>query len=285
MSSSVKAAFRVCERMAREHYENFPVASLLIPRDRRPYVAAIYAFARTADDIADEGGRSPQERLRLLEQVDVRLDSAYRGSPEVAVFIAIAETASRTGIPLALLRRLLAAFRMDVTRHRYQSFDDLLGYCRNSADPVGRLVLHIFGEFREELLVQSDSLCTALQLVNFWQDVVPDLARGRLYIPLEDLGRFGYTEADLAARRLDDRFRALMRFEVERTRAMFRRGRDLLRAAVRPLRLELNLTYRGGMAILKKIETSGYDVLTDRPTLSTWDKIVLLASAGLRRTP
>lgn len=285
MSPPVAEAFRLCEQMAREHYENFPVASLFLPAHRRKYVAAVYAFARTADDFADEGDRSSEERLRLLDQYEHKLEDAYGGRPEGPIFVAIAETASRTHIPLALLRRLLAAFRMDVTRQRYQTFTELLGYCENSANPVGRLVLHLFEETRPDLHVLSDRICTALQLANFWQDLSLDVGRGRLYIPLEDLERFGYTERDLAAQCADDRFRRLLQFEVERTRTLFHQGEGLLRSVARPLRFEVNLTYRGGLAILKKIERSGYDVLSRRPALSLWDKLSLLVSAGLRTTP
>lgn len=285
MSPRVREAFRQCERMAQEHYENFPVASLLLPAERRRYVAAVYAFARTADDFADEGERSNLERLRLLDDYEHQLAEAYAGRPEGSIFIAIAETASRTGVPQELLQRLLAAFRMDVTRHRYQTYAELLGYCENSANPVGRLVLHLFGETRSALQEFSDKICTGLQLANFWQDLSRDLARGRLYVPLEDLERFGYTEGDLAARRSDERFVKLMHFEVERTRALFHQGKGLLRAVHRPLRFEVNLTYRGGLQILKKIEQTGYDVLHRRPALSLWDKLAMLVRSGLQTTP
>jgi squalene synthase HpnC len=276
-------AFTYCERLVREHYENFPVASLFLPRGRRRYVAAIYAFARTADDLADEGSLPAEERLAKLKEWEDHLDAAYAGRATHPVFIAMAETAARTGIPRDLPAGLLTAFRMDVTHHRYRTYGEVLEYCRFSANPVGRIVLHLFGAASDETVGPSDAICTALQLTNFLQDLARDSEHGRLYLPLEDCERFGYTEEDLKRRTVDGRFRALMQNQIDRIRDLFRKGLPLLPLVKNPLRLELDLTIRGGNEILSKIEKSGYDVLTRRPVLTAADNIRLITRTLFHR--
>ncbi len=272
----VRDAYRHCERIAREHYENFPVASALLPAAVRPHIAAIYAFARGADDLADEGTLAPQERLRRLDDWQRKLDECFAGSARDPVFIALAESAASAKLPRQPFDDLLTAFRMDVTTSRYRTFEDLLQYCNHSANPIGRLVLAVFGNATARTVSLSDSICTALQLTNFWQDVRMDLAKGRIYIPLEDLERFGYTENDLLKGIADRRLKDLMRFQVERTRALFMEGAPLLTEAVPPLRLELRLTWIAGQVILARITKAGYDVLSYRPSLSTFDKLTIL---------
>lgn len=279
-----QSAFAYCERLTREHYENFPVASLFIPADRRLYVSSIYAFARIADDFADEGTVAPFERLRKIDEWEAKLDGCFAGRADHPVFIALAETVAKTGIPREPLSALLKAFRMDVTKRSFGDFTELLEYCENSANPVGQLVLHIFGEASEKTVSLSNSVCTGLQLTNFWQDVSVDMAKGRVYIPLEDLDRFGYTKSDLGRNVLDDRFRELMRFQVERTRTFLKAGEPILREVGRRLRLELSLTLRGGSAILDKIQRIRYDVLKHRPKLSAFDKVTIISSAVFRAT-
>lgn len=282
---TIRAAFAHCEQMVRTHYENFPVASLLLPKRQRPYVAAIYAFARTADDFADEGALSREERLARLDDWNHRLEACFRGDAEDLIFIALAETAARTGIPQEPLSALLHAFRMDVTTNRYATFQDLLQYCQYSANPVGQLVLHLFDQARPEAIALSDSICTGLQLANFWQDVSVDWKKGRLYLPLEDLKHFGYTEGQIAEGVLDDRFRALMEFQVSRTRKYLLAGMSLPGMVGLRLRSELALTIRGGLGILKRIEAAGYDVLHRRPALQTADKARIVLDAILGRAP
>jgi squalene synthase HpnC len=272
-------AFAYCRRIAREHYENFPVASSLLPRDRRPHVASIYAFARTADDFADEGTLPPAERLRRLDDWQDKLAACYRGEAEHPLFIALRSTVEATGVPQDLFIALLQAFRMDVVQPRYLTYDDLMNYCAKSANPVGRLVLHLFGAANETTVRLSDHVCTALQLTNFWQDVAVDAGKGRIYIPLEDFRRFGYTEEDLKSRKTDDRFRALMRFQIERTRRLFNTGAELIGQTGGRLRRELAATLWGGRAILDAIERNGYDALGNRPTLSAADKIWMIVHA------
>lgn len=278
----VQDAFRFCEQLARSHYENFPVASILIPKEERRYVWSVYAFARVADDFADEGDALPQKRLEQLDRWGEYLHLCYEGKPPHPIFAALAETAQMFEIPKQLFSDLLTAFRMDVTQRRFRTFNDVLYYCRHSANPVGRLVLHIFNNVTERTSTLSDSICTALQLTNFWQDVSVDWRKGRLYIPLEDVERFGYTERDLDASTADGRFQELMAFEVERTKEMFRAGRPLLLEVTKNLRLELHLTWGGGMTILKKIEAIDYDVLHRRPVVSLWDKLSILGTSLLK---
>lgn len=279
---AIREAFAHCEALARTHYENFPVASLAVPRSIRRFVAAVYAFARTADDFADEGDREPAERLRLLDEWGTRLDQAFAGHADHPVFIAVMETARQTGLPRAPLADLLHAFRMDVTVRRYATFADVLSYCRYSANPVGRLVLHLFGVTREDALGPSDAICTGLQLANFYQDFALDWGRGRLYVPLDELSGFGYTENDIERKVRDERFRALMSLQVGRARQFLTGGAPLLSMVTGRLRFELSATVRGGLAILDRIAAMGYDVMEDRPHLTKADKARILWGAVVR---
>ncbi|MFN0156774.1 MAG: squalene synthase HpnC [Bacteroidota bacterium] len=274
-TASLRDAFSYCENLTRSHYENFPVASLILPKRERPHICAVYAFARTADDFADEGDRTVEARLALLNDWQTKLDACIRGEADHPVFIALAETLRVYKVPKGLFNDLLTAFRMDVTTSRFETFDDLLFYCSHSANPVGRIVLHIFRDASPRNLSLSDAVCTALQLTNFWQDLGVDWPRGRLYLPLEDCRRFGYNENELTTGKTNSALQQLMKFQVERTRQLFDEGKPLCREAAPSLRLELKLTWHGGTTVLNKIETSGYDVL-HRPTLSLKDKLQIL---------
>ena len=274
--TTVDQSFRYCEELTYGHYENFPVASFLIPKKKRRFVAAIYAFARTADDFADEPGMEQEERMRKLIEWEEELAECYKGSANREIFIALRETVQQNDIPQDLLVRLLSAFKSDVTTRRYATFGDVLRYCTNSANPVGRLVLMLFGYRDEQLFQYSDHICTALQLANFWQDVTVDLDKDRMYLPLEDIRRFSVTEQELFSRSFTPAVWSLMEFQVKRTREFFEKGKPLLDAVGRDLKLELRLTWRGGMKILRKIENAGYDVFGERPTLSKKDKLGLL---------
>ncbi|MFH0990283.1 MAG: squalene synthase HpnC [bacterium] len=276
---SPEMAFQFCEQLASNHYENFPVASFFIPRDKRRYIAAIYAFARIADDFADEPGLTPAERIDSLNDWEEQLMACVQGEATHPVFIAVRETIERFEIPWQLLRNLLQAFRTDVTMHRYESFESVLEYCRFSANPVGRLLLLLFNYRSESMLAQSDAICTALQLTNFWQDIAVDLEKDRVYIPLEDLREFGYTERDLFQRRYNKGFHDLLRFEVERTERLFQHGKPLLNQLGNDLRLEIRMTWNGGMQILRKIHKQNYDVFKKRPTLTKFDKAKILLTS------
>lgn len=274
-------AFRHCERITREHYENFPVASLLLPKERRKYVCAIYAFARTADDFADEPGLTTAERIESLNSWELQLNECLSGNARHRVFAALAETIDRFQIPPELFRNLLQAFRQDVTTHRYKTFAGVLDYCLNSANPVGRLVLLLFNYRSESLAELSDSICTALQLTNFWQDIRVDAGRDRIYVPAEDMKEFSYTEEELTNMTFNPEFKRLLSFEIERTRDLFLRGKPLLSEVGKDLVFELKLTWNGGMKILEKIERNHYDVFRNRPILTLSNKVGIFFSSML----
>ena len=270
---SVEEAFAHCEARARAHYENFPVG-LFVPKARRPYVHAIYAFARAADDFADEPMYEGHRRQKL-DQWEQRLHAAYEGEAQDPIFIALAETVRRLSIPKQLLLDLLSAFRQDVEKSRYETWDELLDYCRRSADPVGRLVLLIFEQHDPELLPLSDALCTGLQLANHWQDLAIDLSRDRVYAPRELLERFHVKPWEMNAGEMTEGFRALMGELVARTRPFFERSRSIGDRVGRELRFELRLTWLGGSSILDRIEAVGGDVFHHRPHHSLFAKAAL----------
>ncbi|MEO8408828.1 MAG: squalene synthase HpnC [Oxalobacteraceae bacterium] len=271
--------------MAVDHYENFPVASLLLPARLRPAVAAIYAFARSADDLADEGDATAGQRLAALAVYEQGLDAIEQQrltsvSAVPQLFIALEHTVRAYRLPLQPLRDLLSAFRQDVVTTRYPTFVALLDYCRRSANPVGALMLQLYGGADAANLLDSDAICTALQLINFWQDAAIDWQKGRIYLPQEDLERFGVTAADLAAyldeTRVDARWCALMRFEVERARALMLSGAPLAIRLPGRIGWELRLVVQGGLRILEAIEAAGFDVFRQRPALrkADWCRIL-----------
>jgi phytoene synthase len=270
--STLRAAYRECRRLATRHYENFPVASWLVPRAERKALAAIYAFARGADDFADEPGQGSREaRLQALQAWRRKLDDCCHGRAEGPLWIALADTIENFRLSHEHFENLICAFESDVRTNRHRDFASLLAYCRCSANPVGRLVLELFGHRDPELFALSDQICTGLQLANFWQDVLVDLERDRIYLPLGDLEHFNYRLEDLNARRVDDRWRRLMAFEIARTREFFKRG-EPLPVRVRPeLRRQLRLTWLGGTKILDRIEAADYDVFRRRPSFSQAD--------------
>jgi hydroxysqualene synthase len=281
---SLERAFAYCERMARSHYENFPVASRFVPARLRPYVWAVYAFARSADDFADES-RYAGRRAEALAYWEEQLHRCYHGEAEHPVFVALRETIDQCNIPIQPLEAMLTAFTMDLTVNRYSTFEQLLTYCAHSAHPVGRLVLYVF-DYRDPALHNySDDLCTGLQLANFWQDVGVDLAKDRIYLPEEDRRHFGVSDDMLYARLCTPQFKDLMRYEVARARALFERGRPLIDKVGSDLGFELAMIWRGGTTILDKIDAVGYDVFRRRPTLNAADKARMVARAATQRWP
>jgi len=274
----VRVARLFCARLARGHYENFPIASRLLPARLRPAVQAIYAFARIADDFADEESHQGR-RIERLDEWQRMLDDCYRGEAIHPVFVALRQAVSSFDLPRQPFVDLLAAFRMDVTQTRYADEAALMDYCRLSANPVGRLLLRLFGQTDESLTPPSDAICTALQLANHWQDVTIDLARGRIYLPEDALRSFGVSESDLRSNRATEAFRSLMRDRVTRTRALFAAGRPLCDAVGGRLRWEIRLIWLGGQRILDRIEAAGYDVLSIRPRLGRADALVILGRA------
>jgi squalene synthase HpnC len=275
-----------------DHYENFPVASWLLPARLRAPIEAIYGFARGADDVADEGDAPAGERLSGLARYIEALDAIEAGRSPAPGFERIAAAVARYHLPVPLLRDLIDAFRQDVVKKRYATFDELTDYARRSANPVGRLVLHVFAETGDSKgkrglsPVQSDRICTALQLINFWQDVALDWRMGRVYIPQEDLARFGVAEASIAKGVADGRWAALMAFECARARRMLAEGAPLARALPGRMGLEIRATVEGGFAILDRIEAARGDVFRRRPTLTQFDWMKILfraiAKTGVR---
>jgi len=307
------AAYAACARLAASHYENFPVASRLVPAAMRPHVAAVYAFARTADDFADEDGREPAERIALLDDWLARLRAAAAAEPRSGgaeapplhvtpgeqrtgptgreppsllrespidpslIFEALGDTIRRCQLPVPLLEDLLSAFRQDVTVHRYGSWEQLLDYCRRSANPVGRLVLRIAGHQDARLDAASDALCTALQLTNFWQDLAIDWGRGRLYVPLSEVAAASAATADLDRGRITLEWQQALARCAARTCALFDDGRPVCDGVRGRLRYELRATWIGAMRVLRKLEAGGFDVFTHRPTLGRCDAMPIAA--------
>lgn len=286
MSSPLGAtdqAYACCERIARQHYENFPVASWLLPRGMRRHVAAVYAFARCADDFADAGDHPPDTRLALLDDWQRRLDRITNGAPaggasdeQDLIFIALARTIRECDLPVELFSDLLSAFRQDVTVHRYRSWARLLDYCRRSANPVGRLVLRIAGIRDVGLERASDHVCTALQITNFLQDLGRDWAIGRLYVPAEIYESFGAIEADLEHAPLSQPWRRALAELSARTGELFDQGRTVCDGVGGRLGLELRLTWLGGQRVLARLARNGYDPLVHRPRLDASDYAPML---------
>ena len=269
-----------CRRLARSHYENFSVATWFLPKRLRQHFCNVYAYCRISDDLGDEIGDSAAS-LQLLDQWEAELNACYEGHPRHPVFVALAETVRKFEIPKHEFSDLLTAFRQDQTVTRFQTFSDLLGYCRYSANPVGHLVLYLCGYRDAERQQLSDYTCTALQLANFWQDVSVDYGKGRVYIPLEDLNRFGVREEQISAAQNTPAFCEMMRFEVTRAREWFGQGLPLGKKVSRELAIDIELFSRGGLEILNAIERQGYAVLGNRPAISKPRKVALVARAAL----
>jgi squalene synthase HpnC len=261
--------------MAVDHYENFPVASFLLPASLREPVAAIYGFARSADDFADEGDLSPSQRRALLAAYQAELDAIERNEPtQHPVFLRLRPVITRFDLPLQLFRDLLDAFMQDVSQDRYRDFSELMDYCRRSADPVGRLLLHLFGHATAESLSRSDAICSALQLINHWQDVGIDAAKGangRIYLPQDDMARFGVCDGDVRRRVVSADFRKLLQFQVDRARALMLSGEPLGWDLPGRIGLEIRAIVAGGLRILDKIEAIDCDVFNRRPVLHALD--------------
>ena len=289
-AKAIAAAYEACTRITRAHYENFPVGRL-VPREMQPHVHAVYAFARHADDLADEGYAgsakaqgardvmTPEERLAALDDWQRQLCSP-RGTPGLHfIFVALHETIRELDLPIGLFTDLLSAFKQDVVKRRYADFAEVLDYCRRSANPVGRLVLLLHRVREEELHLLADKICTGLQLANFWQDVGVDLEKDRIYLPEDDRAKYGVTEEALMARCADDNYRQLLAFEVARTQEIFDQGAALTKKLHGLLRLEIRLTWLGGTTILRKIEALKFDTLNHRPTVGKADMAALFFKA------
>jgi squalene synthase HpnC len=275
---SREQALAYCARLPATHYENFSVVTWLTPRQHRPAFRSIYAFCRWSDDLGDEVGDRGRA-LELLAWWRAELRAMYGGNPRHPVMIALQDTIRQYAIPIEPFEALISAFEQDQTVTEYLTYQQLLDYCTRSANPVGHLVLHVAGAYTAENAVLADCTCTALQLANFWQDVVRDLAIGRIYLPRADRDQFGVGEADLRARRFTPEFAALMRFEVDRARDLLNEGHALVPRIPGALAVDVDLFSRGGLAILDRIERAGFDVLGSRPSLGRWTKLSLVSRA------
>jgi squalene synthase HpnC len=272
------SAFQACSKLTRAHYENFTVGSWLLPRGTKKHIHALYAFARTTDDIGDESGG---DRLANLDAWEEDFRRIRGGSPRHPVHVALADTVRKFDIPDEPFLKLIEANRIDQRKTRHETFQDLLHYCEHSANPCGHLVLYAFGVRDAESRRLADFTCTALQLVNFWQDLAIDWRKGRVYLPQEDLRRFGYSEEELSREAVNDRFRRMMAFECARTRGLFQAGLPLAGRLQGTARFDVRLFSRGGMRVLDLIERAGYDVFRRRPTLSKLGKARVALEAVL----
>jgi squalene synthase HpnC len=274
---NLENAYKYCEKIATEHYENFPVGSLLFPEKSRKYIYAIYAFARTADDIADSDKISPDEKLRQLNEMEDRLDKISNNeSVENEIFTALKDTMHAVKIPVKEFKDLLTAFKQDSVKQKYDDFEELLEYSKYSANPIGHLVLYVSGLNDEKLFKLSDYVCTALQLANFWQDVSVDLNMGRIYIPYNEMKKYNYNYDLLNERKENEDFINLMKHLVSETKELFYKGKELENYFSGRLKYEFRTIYRGGMCILDKIAELDYKVLSDRVIIKSTDKIKLL---------
>jgi squalene synthase HpnC len=275
---SLEEARAWCKRLTETHYENFHVASWFLPERLRPHFHSIYAYCRVSDDLGDEVGNTEQS-LALLDLWGRELDACYRGEARHPVFVALADTIRVCEIPKEPFADLLVAFRQDQVKTRFESMEDVLGYCRYSANPVGRLVLYVCGYRDAERFALSDYTCSGLQLANFWQDVKVDWQKNRVYFPQADLRRFGVTDETIAKGVMTPEFRELMRYEVAYARELFRKGEPLIGMVDRDLAMDLDLFTRGGMEILRAIEEQDYDVLRERPSIRKGRKVMLMLHA------
>jgi len=286
---STSDAFAYCQDLARVQYENFSVISWFLPTELHPHFASIYAYCRWSDDLADEVN-SNQESLELLSWWEDQLEKCYQGETTHPVFVALARTIQEFSIPIQPFKNLLTAFRLDQSKKRYETFDDLLAYCRNSADPVGQLVMYLGECFSEEAQHYSHCVCTGLQLANFWQDIRRDYENGRIYIPAEDFLKFGMSIDDMPNCATTDPFQELIQFEVERADQMLIEGTPIVDYFPSPLQLDVSLFVRGGRSILQQIRAQKYDTWNRRPEVSHFTKLYLVLSAWweirvMRRKP
>ena len=267
--------------MSVDHYENFPVASILMPKRLRKPVSAIYHFARAADDIADEGDLPDQDRLQRLDEFRAELGRiADDQTPLTPLFINLGAEIRQHSLPMQPFHDLLDAFSQDVVKKRYNDFADLLDYCRRSANPVGNLLLHLYGEATPVNIAYSDAICTSLQIINFWQDVAKDYAIGRIYLPLDELAQYGVSEAQIAQGITDDAWRELMKFQVDRARAMMISGKPLGSILTGRIGLEMRMIIAGGLRILDKLESAQFDMFRHRPVLRPFDWVIMLANSA-----
>ena len=277
----IEKEYQLALFQAKSHYENFPVISLFLPKKLRKHVAIIYKFARTADDFADEEIYEDKNRIDLLNEFQQNFINATNGNYANSFWQALVNTINEFSLTSQLFIDLLNAFKQDLTKKEYKNFDELLAYCKNSANPVGRLILQLHGIKNEEANKYSDNICTALQLENFWQDISVDLKKGRVYLPVSDINRFKYSLKELNELKYDNNFKSLLSYYTICTKKMFIEGANLLNYLPLKLRIQIKLTILGGVTILDKIEKNEYNVLINRPTIEKKDIIKILVKSLL----
>ncbi len=279
--SDIEAAYKESLQFAKNHYENFPVVSLLIKKDLRKYIAVIYRFARTADDMADEGNFTPEKRMDMLNAFEEKLSSAIKGNFTTGFEEALFHTINHKNLSPEHFFNLLTAFKQDVCKKCYENFDDLLNYCRYSANPVGRLVLELHGIRNDQAFSLSDKICTALQLTNFYQDTLIDYEKGRIYYPSDEMEKFGVDKKIFDLKENNLNFSKLLKFNIDRTRRLFKEGKELTAYLNGRLKYEIKWTILGGAAVLRKIENNNYNVFQERPSLSKIDfALIFMESLG-----
>ncbi len=276
-------AYKQAIELTKSHYENFPVLSFFISKKLRKHVAVVYQFARQADDIADEGKLDDNARIKKLDEYLNNFEAALRKNFTSNFWLALQNTITEKNLDPQNFRNLITAFKQDLVIKKYESYKDLLGYCQNSANPVGRIILELNQIKSEEANKYSDNICTALQLANFYQDVSLDIKKGRVYIPQEDFGLFEINDSIITKQNVNNSFKNLMKYEIERTKQLFDEGKKLLKYLPLRLRLQIMVTIKGGESILEKIESSNYDVLTKRPKLTKSDFLILFSKAIILR--
>ncbi len=268
---NIGAGYRNALILAKLHYENFPVISLLVPKDLRKHLAIIYWFARTADDFADEGNQTEEERFRNLSYFEIRLNELINENCSSDLEAALSNTIKAKNLSTKYFFNLLEAFKQDVTKKRYTNFNELLDYCCNSANPVGRLILELINVKDDQAIYYSDKICTALQITNLVQDTDIDYKKGRIYYPLDEMEKYGVTEKMFELRENNLNFNHLVEFSIDRTQQMFNEGKNLLSYLKGRLKFEIAATINGGELILSKIKEQNYDVLNNRPVLNKSD--------------
>lgn len=278
-SKVFELAYQQALKFSRKHYENFPVASLFLPKELRKHVAIVYLFARQADDIADEGVENAERRTQNLEYYEDQLRQCFDRKPANDFWMALKNIIDKYNITNQLFFDLLSAFKQDIVKSRYQNYEELLDYCRRSANPVGRIILEFFNIRDDESISYSDAICTALQLTNFYQDISIDLQNNRIYIPLDEILKFGLTEKMFELRENNANFKQLLKYQVDRTKELFEKGRGIIPLLPKSLKLQIKLTILGGEMILKKIEKLDYNTLIHRPTVSKTDLILIFRKA------
>ena len=278
---TINEAFIHCENIAKKHYENFPVG-LLVPKHIRKHVFSIYAFARFADDIADEGDDELGYKKNQLEDWLYQLDECYLGKSKHPIFIALSKTVEEFSVPKSLLADLIKAFIMDLEKNRYMNFDEILYYCKHSANPIGRLMLILYNKSNSETVLYSDYICSALQIANFLQDVSIDIKKDRIYFPLDSFVKNNYSEQDFLNKKVDDSFINIFDEQLDKTFKLFEKGKPLVKHLKGRIKFEILLTIEGGITILKKTNLRKHNIFFQRPTITTIDKLKLLTKVAIQ---